>query len=162
MSYQHKQISYLEEQEVIDTGYDLSHQVPGEPLIESFPMELLVLQATLLLPPGEFQQLKSKDKLPKVKEITPPLAAMLVSAIQQRGAQYPTTIEQDQEILATLKNNRSQKRRKMAVQVRMGEKQILQKLYDALKEIAAQATTGGHKRSAANGPANSNKRVRRA
>ena len=79
-------------------------------------------------------------------------AGILREAVQLRRAQYETDISQDLAILENTEQEKadtSTRRLKMAVQVRLGEKEILQSLAARLDGVAApglkrQVDTGDH------------------
>lgn len=86
-----------------------------------------------------------------------PEAILLQKAVQKRQSQYATTLEQDQQILAGLKQAEtsgplegSPRRQKMAVEVRIGEKEILQRLSAMFSDFIANNAGQGAKRSADN------------
>lgn len=93
-----------------------------------------MLLKTLTLSPQQLEHLKSKDKPPK-PTFDQAEAAILQKTIQLKAAQYGTTLAQDEELLARLNQSDassplegSSRRQKMAIQVRVGEKEILQHL----------------------------------
>jgi SET domain-containing protein 6 len=127
------QIEYLEEQDVVDTGYDITASTPFT-LQESVAPELIILIETLLLKQEEFERLKNKGKLPKPEKITSKGAEMLHKIVRMRIAQYATTLEQDLQIQSrglTAKEHRLA----MARAVRIGEKQLLRQTEEALAEV---------------------------
>lgn len=88
--------------------------------------------------------------------------------MQKRQTHYATTIQQDRELLERLSQTEasgplegSSRRQKMAIQVRIGEKEILQQLSTMLEEFIANETQSqngqGAKRNAQNSPENSRK-----
>lgn len=97
----------------------------------------------------ELKQQVSKNKPPKPslghKEVT-----LLSKAIQSKQAQYTTTLAQDKELLAQLSQleattplEDSARRQKMAIQVRIGEKEILQTLSDMLRSTTSKRAANG-------------------
>lgn len=133
-----ERLEYLDEQEITDTGYDITASSPFT-IQESLSPELIILIETLLLPKEEFERLKSKGKLPKPEKITSKGAEFLLKLIQARTARYTTTLEED------LKSNNSippvdfapakHRRYAMAKAVRIGEKQLLKQAEDAIAEL---------------------------
>lgn len=81
--------------------------------------------------PQQLDKQKSKNKPPK-PTLGQTEATFLQRAVQLKQSQYGTTISQDQELLAELSQSgtveRSTRRQKMAIQVRIGEKEILHRL----------------------------------
>lgn len=76
----------------------------------------------------------------------------MLEAAQSKLAQYSTTIEQDRAILQQFASSSvlptSERRRKMAVQVRLGEKEILQALLMMLQDFLTTEEKGAGKRAA--------------
>lgn len=134
-----ERLQYLDEQDIIDTGFDIVASNPFS-LQESLSPELIILIETLLLPEEEFQRLKGKGKLPKPEKITARGAEVLYKILQARVAQYASTLDDD---LASVdaqhgaQNPTKQRRFAMAKAVRIGEKQILKKVEEALAELMA-------------------------
>lgn len=84
--------------------------------------------------------------------------------MQKRQTHYATTIQQDRELLERLSQAEasgplegSSRRQKMAIQVRIGEKEILQQLSSMLEHFIANESQNGTKRNAQNSPDNSRK-----
>lgn len=118
------------------------------------PPELLLLVKTLSMSPQQFEQQKSKNKPPKLS-LGQAEASVLQKAVQLKQAQYTTAVAQDQEHLAKLSQpgplERPARRQKMAIQVRIGEKEILHRLSAMLDESVNQGGDGSAKRSANDG-----------
>lgn len=76
----------------------------------------------------------------------------MLEAAQSKLAQYSTTIEQDRAILRQFASSSvlptSERRRKMAVQVRLGEKEILQAVLMMLQDFVTAEEKGAGKRTA--------------
>jgi SET domain-containing protein 6 len=133
-------IEYLDEQGIIDTGYDITASSPFT-IQESLSPELIILVETLLLPQEEYERLKSKGKLPKSEKITSNGAEFLHKVVQARTAQYATRLEEDAQSLngvppvgdATAKERRFA----MAKAVRIGEKQLLRQAEESLAEMVS-------------------------
>lgn len=137
-AWSEERLDYLDDQEVVDTGFDISASEPFT-LQESLSPELIILAETMLLPAEEFERLKRKDKLPKSEKITSKGAEMLLKIVQARLAQYATSLEEDlkaaKETVGPETISVTQRRRAMARAVRIGEKQLLQHVADALVEL---------------------------
>jgi SET domain-containing protein 6 len=133
-------LDYLDEQEVLDTGYDIAASTPFT-LQESLSPELVILVESMLLPADEFERLSSKGKLPKPEKITSKGAELLLKIVQTRIAQYATTLEDDLrtfgEVPPVEAVSPKQRRFAMAKAVRIGEKQLLALTKDALAEKIA-------------------------
>jgi SET domain-containing protein 6 len=130
-------VEYLDEQEVIDTGYDITVSDPFT-LQESLSPELVVLVETLLLPDEEFERLKKRGKLPKPEKMTSKGATFLHRLVQTRLAQYGTSLDDDvREFpgVSDLGGPGSKERRfAMAKAVRIGEKSLLKQVEEVLAE----------------------------
>lgn len=143
-----ERLEYLEEQEITDSGYDITASNPFT-IQESLSPELVILVESLLLPNEEFDRLKSKGKLPKPEKITSKGAEVLHKLVQARAAQYGTTLEQDIQNLkltapaATNKEHRYM----MARQVRIGEKKLLKQAEEALSELMARGSVSKRSRA---------------
>jgi SET domain-containing protein 6 len=102
------------------------------------PDELLALVKTLSLAPEQLLHQASRDK-PLKLTLAASEARLLVETIQKRLGQYPTSVEQDEEILRHLQlSDGSNRRQEMALKVRMGEKEILRQLSVMLSEYTEQ------------------------
>lgn len=127
--------------EFLDDGYIIPRFSPEDPLPDVFPDELLLLLKTLALSPEQLEQQKSKNKPPKLA-VGRPEMSILQKAVQLKCSHYATNIEQDQRLLAQLNTidatvplEGSQRRLKMAILVRIGEKEILQDLSTQLDRL---------------------------
>ncbi|PGH06654.1 SET domain-containing protein 6 [Blastomyces parvus] len=144
-------LEFLDNLGVFDDGYGIPRLNTNTPLMEALPEELLIVLNTVTMPPDQFIERKTKNKAPK-----PILgvmdATLLGHAAQQTLGEYITTLEQDKQLLATIPNSHastaSGRRFKMALQVRMGEKEVLAQLLAALEEfIKLPDSNSGMKRS---------------
>jgi SET domain-containing protein 6 len=141
--------------EILEDGYCVPHPSPEDSLADILPDELLALLKTLTLTPEQLLQQKSKNKPPK-PAFALPEAQLLLATVQKRASQYPTSIEQDEEILNRLRNAElltplegSPRRQKMAIQVRLGEKEIIRQLYAMLTDYIESANKNGEGSSSA-------------
>jgi SET domain-containing protein 6 len=143
-----QRLEYLDEQEIVDTGYDITTSSPFT-LQESLSPELIIVCETLLLSDEEFERLKAKGKLPKPEKLTPRGAEFLLKAVQVRLSQYATTLEDDVKtfdgVPASGEYGSKQRRYAMAKAVRIGEKAILRQAGEALAEMV-QRNSGVQKR----------------
>ncbi|KAF2086966.1 RuBisCO-cytochrome methylase [Saccharata proteae CBS 121410] len=125
-----EKLAYLEEQDLLESGYDITRAAAAatdfeeDPLTAAVSSELVLLVATLLLPSSEFARMSKKSKFPR-PDITPRIASILASTVATRASQYATTLEQDRVIAA---HGSFQGRHAMALAVRMGEKEILEEV----------------------------------
>lgn len=116
--------------------------------------ELALLLRTLTLPADQLEHYKSKSKPPK-PAFGPAEGAIFAKAVQVKQSQYGTTIAQDEELLAQLAQSgapglseESARRYAMAIQVRLGEKQILHGLFTLLNDYLASSGGSALKRAA--------------
>jgi len=148
-AWREQRLAYLDEHDLIDTGYDITASSPFT-LQESLSPELILVIETMLLPDEEFSRLQLKGKLPKPEKITSQGAHLLQSIVQARLSQYATTLEDDlRHRLGAVHDARStitQHRRAIAQAVRIGEKQILTQAQEALAETMARAAATVSKR----------------
>ncbi|KAF2114915.1 hypothetical protein BDV96DRAFT_87934 [Lophiotrema nucula] len=139
-----ERVAYLDEQCVIDTGYDITTTSPFV-ISESVSTELVVLIKTLLLPEDEFKRLKSRGKLPKPDNIPLQGAQLLQAIVKARAAQYPTSLEEDLHDMTMVSSDGQytspERRIAMAKQVRIGEKGILKGADEALMKLVQELGT---------------------
>jgi SET domain-containing protein 6 len=144
--YSEDRIEYLDEQDIVDTGYDIIVSDPFT-LQESVSPELVVLVETLLLPEEEFERLKKKGKLPKPEKMTSKGAELLHQLVRTRLTQYATSLDDDVRDFSGVPNigghGSKERRFAMAKAVRIGEKRLLKQVEEALAEKLARegATT---------------------
>lgn len=154
------QLKLLDELDLLEDGYSVPRFAPGQPFEEFLPEELVVLLRTLKLPSEELSRLQSKAKPPK-PTFSMEEASLLATVVAHRQAEYPTTIEQDEQILQqSLANDWSSnpnaiRRGRMAVQVRKGEKEILALLSANIQDHLRE--NGTLKRMAADTPKDNKK-----
>lgn len=129
--------------------------IPGpsasDSLEDILPIELVALLTTLSQTPEEFEQRRSRNKPPK-PAMDGNQIALLQKALQNKQMRYSTSLDQDTELLHGLSPPQSPvslegsaRRHKMALQVRIGEKKILQAVLAILDQLAA---AGSLKRTA--------------
>ncbi|KAI0633526.1 SET domain-containing protein [Trametes polyzona] len=110
------------------------------------PGELISFARLLLLPKDEWEKTAKKSKLPKPK-VDKDVLAVAVTVLETRLQEYPTTIEEDEKLLAPENVDQLSLNKKNAIVVRLGEKRILQGgLNDARTKLAA-VSGGAKKRS---------------
>lgn len=131
-------LEYLEEQGVLDTAYDISRADSED---GQFPEELGVLLNALTTPKQDFEKMRKKEKLPK-PELTKDSLELLFSVILQRRSMYGlSSIAEDRATLHSISSmDRNTKRLAMALQVIIGEKEVLQ---EAATKIEATLGSGG-------------------
>ncbi|KAF2094993.1 SET domain-containing protein [Rhizodiscina lignyota] len=139
-----ERVAYLEEHDAIDDAFDLSHPDPAltQPSERFLPMmstELRMLISALALSTEEFASLKVQNKLPKQnappsKIISKTMAEMLKSSVNAVSAKYSTSLSEDRKLQeeGVFKDSI---RKSMALEVRVGEKEILEVAAATLQEI---------------------------
>jgi SET domain-containing protein 6 len=128
-------LAYLDEQGVLDSGYDVARANSEE---GAFPEELCVLLNTLTTPAPEFEKMQKKDKLPKT-DLSTASSELLYAILLRRRAEYGSTGIDG--LRAQLADDTNSKRKAMALQVVIGESEILNEA-----AAAVQATLGGNKK----------------
>ncbi|PGH03910.1 hypothetical protein AJ80_08612 [Polytolypa hystricis UAMH7299] len=148
------QLEFLDDLGVLDDGYSIPRIPRSTPLVESLPDELLIVLQTLSLSTDQLNHFRSRNKAPK-PTLSAEQASFLAEVVRQRCRDYSTDIGEDERFLAALTasgsetaDQPSQRRRKMAIQVRKGEKEILTQLLTSIEEYVAQGT----KRTAEDAP----------
>jgi SET domain-containing protein 6 len=129
-------LAYLDEQGVLDSGYDVARASSEE---GAFPEELCILLNTLTTPAAEFEKMQKKDKLPKT-EISTASSELLYTILLRRRAEYGST--NTDSLRAQLNDSTNSKRRAMALQVVIGESEILNEAAAKVQESLG----GGNKK----------------
>ncbi|KAJ5674777.1 uncharacterized protein N7477_004711 [Penicillium maclennaniae] len=144
-------LQLLEEHDLLDDGYVIPRPSPNDTLEDILPMELVALLTTLCQSPEEFEQRRLKNKPPK-PSMDAPQAGLLHRLLQTKQSHYATSLAHDMQLLSSLTSPQahgalevSSRRLMMALQVRIGEKEILQTLQGML---STSASNGSLKRSA--------------
>ncbi|KAJ5701479.1 hypothetical protein N7488_009027 [Penicillium malachiteum] len=144
-------LQLLEEHDLLEDGYVIPRPAANATLQDILPAELVVLLTTLTLSPEEFEQRQSKNRPPK-PSMDANQAGLLYKILQSKQAQYATSLTQDINLLSGLLPPNAPealegpaRRHKMALQVRLGEKEVLRAL---LAMLESQASNGSLKRSA--------------
>lgn len=131
--------AYLDEQGVLEEGYDISH--PSNPENPQFPDEFCILLNTLTLRKPEFDNLKKKDKLPK-PTFSSESAQLLYRILVKRRADYKPWIggysSYDEETASN---------RHMQADLVIGEeKKILHEAADAVQGILGDGGSNGKRK----------------
>lgn len=134
-------LEFLAELNILEDGYVIPRPVEATTTLEDIlPAELVILLSTLSLSEEDFKQRQSKNKPPK-PSLEANQASILVKALHSQQAQYGTSLAHDLEIAASLPPldtlNVSSRRAIMALQVRIGEKQVLQTILGMLEPAAS-------------------------
>ncbi|KAF2868347.1 hypothetical protein BDV95DRAFT_500806 [Massariosphaeria phaeospora] len=160
-----ERLDYLEEHDILDTGYDIYAKTPFD-LDGTITPYLVVLIEALLLPADEFERLKQKNKLPKEDKISAAGAAMLLQLVRARAQQYPTSLEEDIQQLTAVPFiadfTTKEGRYAMARAVRIGEKKILRDVEQALSGFATSGTASNNMKRSAGSPGGGAKKKQRA
>ncbi|KAK6433814.1 Ribosomal lysine N-methyltransferase 4 [Oleoguttula sp. CCFEE 5521] len=125
-----ERLDYLEEHDVLDTAYDISHCDSKDLTTSPFPEELTTALNTFALSTQDFKTLKTKSKLPK-PDPSEKTCDLLRAMLERRGGLYlHNTYTQDQNEIDDMRKNwdlskSGAKRRLMAFEVLCGEKQVL-------------------------------------
>lgn len=131
-------MKFLDDLEILEDGYCIPRPSAEDKLTDILPDELLALLKTLTLSPEQLAKYQSKNRPPS-PSLGSAEAQLLLEAVQARLAEYPTTLQQDEALLADLprisessSEDRSSYRRRMAIEVRLGEKQVLHRIRDMI------------------------------
>ncbi|OSD07030.1 SET domain-containing protein [Trametes coccinea BRFM310] len=101
----------------------------------ALPEEFISFTRLLLLPKDEWEKTAKKSKLPKPK-IDSDVLTVAGQVLEKRLSEYPTTIEDDEKLLAPESVEHLPLNKRNAVIVRLGEKRILQ---GALNDVRAKS-----------------------
>lgn len=105
-----------------NSAFELSHD-------DLLPEDLVAVAALFALSAPALRKAIKRDEPPD-GELTPALAQLLRAVLEARLADYPTSIEEDNQLLLSA----LPERKRMAVIVRRGEKAILRKAIAELVE----------------------------
>ncbi|KAF3483677.1 SET domain-containing protein [Arthroderma uncinatum] len=158
-------LEFLDNLDMLEDGYSIPRISDGEPLKDAIPEDFLILLRTLSLPAEDLDQLKTKNKAPK-PVFSGSEASLLRTLVTHRQTEYPTTIQEDEQILRYLEeqgghfNDANLCRKKMAVQVRKGEKEILAQVLSLLDTYLMQQGQQGSTKRGTTNVENSSKRQR--
>lgn len=145
------QLDYLEEHDLLEDGYDICRSDQRGTFPDSnrpedalFPPLLLALIWVLDLSQADFHARKASRPQVAVidmkKKDSVRFLALLGEICSARLAQYPTSLQDDEQLAHALEQNPPQNlsdyRMTMALHVRIGEKQIL---YDAMHKATGTA-----------------------
>lgn len=140
--------------ELLDDGYAIPRPSDDDTVTDIIPEELALLLKTLTLTPEQFTHQQEKQKPPK-PACGQEEARLLRAAIVMNQGRYSTTIEQDRELLAQLYYLEASgpldgpsRRRKMAIQVRIGEKEVFDLVKIKIDTYLGNAEGGTTKRTA--------------
>jgi len=136
-----QRMSHLEELDALEDGYDISRALPSQPAIDIFSPTLKML-CLILLP--EFQPSQKISKQASRNEFPPLWYTLLRAVVKRRQMEFQTTLSEDREYLDILKqriagvsfhDEREIRRRIMATEVRIGEKEILSLALTLLEQV---------------------------
>ncbi len=128
-----KRIKLAEREGVYENSYDIAHASSDG---WSIPYELIALLYLLLLDNQNLMAIEaSHSALPSRSKLATELVGQVFTVVLQlREKEYETTIEDDERLLS--KRNLLP-RKKMAVKVRLGEKQILREAFQEANRFSA-------------------------
>lgn len=118
-----ERIDYLLDEGVLDDAFDIGTDF-------EIPEEVLAFVGCLLLSREEFVVLKGKGKVPKARK-SREVGKVLEEVLETRLAGYGSSVEEDEGIL---KDENVQGRKRVAVEIRLGEKKILKGALTRVKE----------------------------
>ncbi|KAI9672226.1 MAG: hypothetical protein M1831_002040 [Alyxoria varia] len=140
-----ERLSYLDRKEVLEDGYSLARQgrysdsdddegsaLNMDAKVEQLPDGLVKTLRALLVNKNEVRNLKSARK-DRDMELWKDMGNVFIQILDERIAQYATTEEEDDQLL---RSGEPQGRQKMAITVRLSEKQILREAKDVAISIA--------------------------
>ncbi|KAJ5920943.1 hypothetical protein N7466_009269 [Penicillium verhagenii] len=155
-------LQLLDENDLLEDGYVIPKPIANAKLEDILPAELVVLLTTLTQSPEEFEQRRSKNR-PSKPAMETSQAGLLYKILQSKQAQYATSLEQDMNILSGLLPPNappalegSARRHKMALQVRIGEKEVLRTVLSMLESLAP----GASQKRSANGDVHGSRNTR--
>lgn len=133
---------------MLEEGYNIPRIPRNGTLEDAIPEDFLVLLRALTLPLEDLNRLGARNKAPK-PEFSASEASLLRSLVTLRQSEYPTSVQEDESILKCLEqqngyiNDSILNRKKMAVQVRKGEKEILTQILSLLDTHLMQSDQNG-------------------
>jgi hypothetical protein len=132
---------------VLEEGYDISRLSPSDDIFYVFSPSLKLLIALLTLPITSLPPNTKPSKIEKAiarNEFPPQWYTLVLAILQARLAQYASTLDEDKQHLEVYKqrlqggmwltNQQETKRRFMALNVRVGEKEILEHAIAVIRE----------------------------
>ncbi|KAI2011878.1 Ribosomal lysine N-methyltransferase 4 [Ophidiomyces ophidiicola] len=145
------QLKFLGDFDILDDGYAFQRPDEHTTLADVIPADLLILLQVLQMTQDQLLELEKKATLPK-PELKESEAKVLVKILQNRQQDYPTTVDEDNHLLQSLDNSdsTSDHHKEMAIQVRKGEKEVLQLLLDDLQSFIRSLHNQQPKRGANN------------
>ncbi|KAL2871300.1 ribosomal lysine N-methyltransferase [Aspergillus lucknowensis] len=159
-------LQFLESLELLDDGYAIPRPSQDDSLADILPEELVLLLKTLTLTPEQFAERQEKQKPPK-PSLDAAETKILLNAIQLSQDRYGTSLAQDQSFLAEFDKSETGgalwghlRRRKMAIQVRLGEKEILEDLVSRITAYLANVDSSRSTKRTANGSADDARRAK--
>ncbi|KAL4780555.1 hypothetical protein BJX76DRAFT_360746 [Aspergillus varians] len=159
-------LQLLEDTGLLDDGYAIPRPSPDDVVPDMLPEELALTIKTLTLTPEQFAHQQQKQKPPKLT-FGPEEARLLLAAVLMCQRRYITTIEQDQQLLAQINQLEAfaplegpSRRRKMAIQVRLGEKEVFEAVKSKISDYLANAETASTLKRTANGDGDDSRRTK--
>ncbi|KAF3908744.1 hypothetical protein AA313_de0208632 [Arthrobotrys entomopaga] len=129
-------IEKLVEEEILDDSYDI--EADG-----GVPSEILYVIQGFIADDETFRSYIAQEKFPKAKK-DGTTRDVILEVIEKRREMYRTGIEEDISLLNS--DTGLGRREKMAIEVRLGEKQILKRMEDTVKSWGDSLVEGGGSR----------------
>ncbi|KAL3425609.1 Ribosomal lysine N-methyltransferase 4 [Phlyctema vagabunda] len=132
-----RRLELAQREDIFEESYDIAHADENGP---SIPDELLALLYLLLIDEENLEAVStSQASLPSRSKMTTELVGQVLAfLLEQRGKEYGTTLEEDEQLL---QQGNLSIRETMAIKVRMGEKAVIKKAI-----LDARAFEGSNKR----------------
>jgi N-lysine methyltransferase SETD6 len=127
-------LEFLDDLGLLEDGYTVCRAPANATLDEVISDDMKILIATLLA--SDLRDRKGKPPKPRIGDAE---AHALQKLVLSRQAEYATSVSEDREILEKLAPSTSTRRLKMAIGVRLGEKEILQQLSQMASNFFAES-----------------------
>ncbi|EPS37656.1 hypothetical protein H072_8656 [Dactylellina haptotyla CBS 200.50] len=131
-SVRDERIEKLVDEDILEDSYDI--EADG-----SIPSEILIVIQAFMADDQTFQSYVEQEKFPKAKK-DPRTGNIILEVIAKRREMYTTTVEED---IALLRSGAElSKRKRMAVEVRAGEKEILRRMENTVRSWGVEIAEG--------------------
>ncbi|MCJ1289979.1 hypothetical protein MMC34_001514 [Xylographa carneopallida] len=152
-----ERITLVEQWDLWEESFDISHGAGDESHpFAGFDQALLQSLHILAAPKEEFTQMKQAKKAPK-PGFNSNNVGILIDVLIARGKDYQSTCAEDETLLQNLsmddQSNITQRRKRMAIKVRFGEKHIIEAalLYFSNNHMVQPSAQGSTSKQATNG-----------
>ncbi|KAI9721445.1 MAG: hypothetical protein M1812_002207 [Candelaria pacifica] len=129
-------LAYLDGEGRLEDGYDIARAIVPSSM---FQPDLVALVSTLLLSPAGFLKMRA-NRQPTRARLTTEAAKVLQDLVLKRQADYSTSIDEDESLL---QDPSIERRKRFAIQVRIGEKEILGQALAELRLLVVDAPRTG-------------------